>query len=372
MPKYDYHICFVSGQNVAEFLGALLPELGAAHIHAIVTPKMRKQGANLENTCKRRGLKYTSHPLERIGITEIGDLLDSIWLAHPDASQALNITGGTKIMSLAAYAWAIKNSVAAFYVDTAAKCALVYDKDGWETVPIPAILDFEALLNLYGYEIMAKIGTPISAVARNAIEKLLELGNRKKTRRAMGFLNEKAAKAKDAPHLAVSYYHDDGVAEALEICKSAGKLDYTDSTIIFRDEEARKWCNGGWLEEYVQAILSRLEAEGRISSWASGVQVIREGSRNELDAIFTANNRLYVIECKTSRMDEKNSPSSILYKADSINGRLGGIFTKSMLCSINPLEAFEMRRATNMGIKPVIGPALRDLRKILIEWMAAE
>lgn len=155
----------------------------------------------------------------------------------------------------------------------------------------------------------------------------------------------------------------------LAICRTGGQLDYTKSRIAFRGEAGRQWCNGIWLEEFVQTILAGLEAENMISSWAACVKIAGDGYSNELDAIFTAHNRLYVIECKTSRLAGRPAAASILYKADSLKGRVGGIFARSLLCSLDTLTPVEEQRAKNMGIKTVAGSDIRNLREILIKWI---
>lgn len=96
---------------------------------------------------------------------------------------------------------------------------------------------------------------------------------------------------------------------------------------------------------------------------------------NELDLVFIASNRLYIVECKTGKMTEKDFASgsepvaSIIYKADSLGDRVGGIFTISMLCSLEQLPPAHARRAATPGVKIVAGQNIKNLRKIIIEWI---
>lgn len=369
MPKCRHHICFVSDQNAAELLGALLPEYGASHVHAIATIQMLQKGAWLKKVCQKHGLKCDLYKLSQIEIPDIYALLDKIRSGQPEENLAVNITGGTKIMALGAYSWAAKNSVPAFYIDTGNKNIQLFCGEQWQNLQLPDILEFDTLLNLYGYEIQSKVKAHLPATVREALEKMIELASRKDGITAFHALNAIALAAGSDPDLVAVYSAAPFLEPLLAICKVAGKLDYNLSHVSFRDEQARAWCNGIWLEEFVQATLARLQGEGRITSWASSVQVIGDAGANELDAVFTAGNRLHVLECKTSRMA---SSTSILYKADSLRGRVGGIFTKSMLCSLDPPGPSETARAKTMGIKTVIGANLKNLRKILVEWVNAE
>lgn len=364
-----HHICFVSDQNVAELLGALQPGGQASiHVHAIATPKMAAKAANFAKACKRNGIECSLYGLPVVGIAEIGKLLDSIRAENLNEAWAVNITGGTKLMSIGAYSWATVNNVAAFYIDTASQVINFYARGHWRKLRLPDLLKYEALLNLYGYEIERSASKPAS-FSQSATNSLLALLAQKDGVAAFHALNDRAIAASSDPALSTSYKEEKYFAELLAICKEAGKLDYTNSQITFRDDACRKWCNGIWLEEYVQVILAGLEAEKRITSHAANIRVIGEGYANELDAIFTVHNRLHIIECKTSRLASKGGATSILYKSDSLNDRIGGIYTRSLLCSLDNLTEPENRRARHMGIKTVAGAELKNLREILVEWI---
>lgn len=360
LPPGGCHICLISDQNVAEFLGAFLPGCAASRVHAITTAKMRQNAVNFSRTCKGRGIGCDIHELAETGMEQIHALLDRIW--QPGASWVVNITGGTKLMSLAAFTWASAHDVPACYVDSAAQKLIVHSHGAWESHPLPEMAGFEALLNLYGYEVVSRRKEPVPAQTRAAFERMLALADSAHGRRALHVLNARATQA-DAGEPCPPDVH---LLDLLNICRDAGKLDFGKSGILFRDEAAKFWCKGGWLEEYVQAVLARLESEGRISSCASSVRLARGDVKNELDAVFTARNRLHIIECKTSRL---GAASTILYKADSIRGRVAGIYTRSMLCSLDSPGPEEMKRASALGIRTVSGSSLKNLRKVIIEWI---
>lgn len=372
MQKYRNQICFVSGQNVPELLGALLPGPGATLVHALVTPEMETQARWLQKTCAKNGVKCEQHDLPESGTAAIENLLESIWYNEPDAPWAVNVTGGTKMMGFAAYDWAKNAKVPVFYVDTSTRTIFLQEHTGkqWQRQPLPSLLQFEQLLDLYGYDVESKTAAPVEPAARAATARMLDLASKHGGMSAIGALNRFAKTAEYDCSCPVKYIADENLDALLEICKNAGKLAYADSLIHFKDEEARKWCNGIWLEEYVQGVLAGLKAEGRITSWASSVNARSNGVPNELDAVFTANNRLHVLECKTQRLQDKDSQAvSILYKADSIKDRVGGIYTKYLLCSLDELTKDQMRRAKNLQIATLLGPNLKNLRKFLIEWI---
>lgn len=370
LPEYQNHICFISRENVAELLGVLHPGIAASHLHAVVTNEMREKSGYMEQVCRQHGIKYTSYILPEMNIHAIPQLLDGIYSQGPAESWAVNITGGTKIMALAAYSWAMGKGIPAFYVDTAAQNILFYENSEWQGIRLLPVLNWQQLLNVYGYTISDSKKGPIQASVRQAISRLLSLADKKRAYEAFRLLNAVATKAVLDEPIPV-YSPSPIVAELLHICHQAGKLEYGAKRIVFRDEPGRSWCKGIWLEEYVQSILAGLEGEGEIQSWATTVKVSHGNISNELDAVFGVANKLHIIECKTSRQDNSKQAADVLYKADSLKSHLGGVFAKSMICSLEDLSTTAWERAQSQRIKVVTGANLKNLRKIIMEWIQA-
>ena len=138
-------------------------------------------------------------------------------------------------------------------------------------------------------------------------------------------------------------------------------LDYDNGYIHFPSETARQWCNGLWFEEYVRMILYKMHSDKRIPSWAASVEVEMNGVPNELDALFSVRNRLFVIECKTAALSERDKANSVLYK-------LGGLFATSAICSVLPLNDRELKRAKELRIRVLSGKKLLRLEETLAAW----
>ena len=65
------------------------------------------------------------------------------------------------------------------------------------------------------------------------------------------------------------------------------------------------------------------------------------GTKNEIDAAFLYNNKLYIIECKTAKMDDKGT--DVLYKIDTIRG-YAGLFTKPIIISFDEFNKYDKQR----------------------------
>ena len=105
---------------------------------------------------------------------------------------------------------------------------------------------------------------------------------------------------------------------------------------------------------------------------AANLEVIDAGGvRNELDIAFLVRNRLFIIECKTARMDSPKAPKAndTLFKLAEIVRRVGGLGARGMLASYRPLRDSEQRLARALSIELVCGAELARLPVRLKDWI---
>ena len=94
-------------------------------------------------------------------------------------------------------------------------------------------------------------------------------------------------------------------------------------------------------------------------------------TKNELDVLFTYQNRLHVISCKTSNMNRsKDGPEppkgkETLYELDSLTKASGGLLARPMLVSVHPLRPEDFQRAREQKIKVICGSAILQLQERL-------
>ncbi len=376
-PCLKHHIAFVSDQVLPTLLGASVPEARPDCVHLMVTPEMRQKFVNLRKALEGRGCRCRDYALHDTRQQAVFDLLDRIREECGAETPGLNLTGGTKLMTLAAAEWAYACEVPTFYIDTAADQMILPGRH-WEYLKLPDVLDVRSLLVAHGYEIDGVVNSAPVARERRAVlaDMLKTVCGTRAGARALRRLNACAQEASRLPDRVVKDTGRDFSAwtTLLELCGQAGMVQRTGGCIYFTSDEARQWCNGIWFEDFVHMTLYKLYCNKHITSWASSATVRKGTAVNELDALFSIRNRLFIIECKTSDMSvtnrsgDPNKVTSILYKADSLHDRLGGIFAQAMLCSVLPLESYEMNRARDMGIHVIDGPNLLHLDERLIRW----
>lgn len=369
MSPFQHHICFISGQNIPEILAALHPDCGTRHIRALVSPEMKERAENFIQTCARLGIECDTTLLPRKDVDSIKIQLDKIRQQYGDESIAMNISGGTKLMAFAAFEWANVNGLPSLYVETLERKIYTHSKGAWNKIPLPELVGHEILLKVYGYSIKEKRAGKISKNLRsklNAIAEIAKIGDPAPFNDLTDIVNSTSGNT----GFYCAYVRKPLLNSLLQCLKDCGKLNFTSTHVSFPDERARKWCNGLWLEEYVQSVIEGLKEEGRINTCAFSVHTVTpHGVANELDAIFTAGNRLFIIECKSGKMN-KSSNSGILYRGDSLAASLGGIFTQFMICSIVKLDGMDAERAREQKIRLVSGEGLHDLRENILQWIS--
>ncbi len=110
-----------------------------------------------------------------------------------------------------------------------------------------------------------------------------------------------------------------------------------------------QYLTGGWFEEYIYFLVKETIAPDDI---AISVKVQRKGadSYNELDVVFTCNNNLYAIECKTG-VGKRSLFNQIVYKACALKEALLGIRSYSYIFSLNEDHKQSLEQAArNMDI----------------------
>ncbi|WP_416391282.1 DUF1887 family CARF protein [Alloalcanivorax xenomutans] len=379
MKQFKTHFCLVSQQAAPNLLPLLDHEAKPEKVVLLVTPQMTQQADYLEQVIKPRGIKVIRHALHVADNFEameasLIDLLEN----EPADEIALNVTGGTKWMAIAAQEVFRMNGSAVFYVDAADDRMLFLDSQSGSH-HLSQHIDLNTYIQSYGYAFREK-GT-IAGLPQNLRDLCQQLVLKvNEWQGAIGQLNLLASEAERTNTLAVSMnstikHPDPQLAVLLNECTAAGLLSskVTD-TVHFTDETARSWANGGWLEYYVNSKLNELKGEGVIQdSPRLNLHIHRQGatSHNEVDVCFMARNRLHLIECKTKRMAGKGSAdvtTDTVYKMDSIRD-LGGLATQSMLISYRKLKAADQQRAKDLKINVLQGTQIQQLKSALRDWI---
>ena len=160
----------------------------------------------------------------------------------------------------------------------------------------------------------------------------------------------------------------------------SASLERRGDRLRFPEEGARRYVNGGWLEDHVTTCLEQVRTEfSFIQDMATGLEYVRLNDttsiKNELDVAFLAGNRLHIIECKTKRFQctlTRDAPGAdALYKLDAVRQQLGGRQARVLFVSYQPLLHLHRQRAADMGIRLCVGREIHYIAELLREWVAS-
>ncbi len=325
-----HYLCFATDQplvNLTPVAGRCFP-IAAATI--IAWPARRAHAGWLGDAL--RALEGEAFPVEiaetqdAYDLTACQTLLDEIAAKHPEGCIA-NITGGSKLLALAAWEVLRRPTDAICYVDPQ------HDVLTWlypqrARTPIPNRLDLSTWLIAFGFEAMPNAPP-----------------TRPKARQLKGPADEARRRI-------------EAIAEAYQRGEPG---------------QARKLASGPgrWLETYLAYELAHLfdaapNLRERLHD-ASGPFVVRRRDdakiANEVDAALLFDNRLFLFEVKNGSEAAGGLANDAIYRLGQLRQQLGGWLSAGVFVSARLASDVLRARARAFGVSVIDAPHLPKLRR---------
>jgi hypothetical protein len=379
--KVHTHLFLVSDDLIPNITPALDPRFRPCSVCLLCSPDTTEQTGRLEFLLKQSGVAVSRWNIQDgWDIAHIRERVLEFVAGHANEELALNVSGGTKPMSLAAYEVFRTLEKPVYYVHPARDHVVWLHPRERESFDLADRIKLPAFLTAHGMRLVSSRKEEIPEQLRTLTATLVkEVGRFAKL---LGILNWLAAASEArlvSPKLETDLLQDPVMQELLSLFSSSGLLEVDSSfRLTFPDEQSRFYTNGGWLEEHLFSELYNLRVEiPIIQDLARNVLIEwdlhKSPVKNELDVVFLANNRLYIIECKTRKFDTNgNSDSdaaSVLYKLDTLRDYLGGTEAQAMLVTYRNIPEIQKKRAEEFGVRVCEGDSLFNLKQVLGEWM---
>lgn len=366
-------LMLVSEQAAPNLLPALDPAMKPREAVLLVSHKMAHRAQALQSVLQESGIKTQIVPLpDEHNMVALESILMDVAAQRDGQAMALNVTGGNKLMALAAQAVAQAAGWPAFYVDVDTDQIIWLDK----TRPAQALtqhLRLRHYLRGYGFTLTEGIHRPQPNTAWQTLlqDLIINVGSLEE---AIGQLNHLSQEAHRNLLVTLSPRQRDhhGLDALLRKFEQAQVLKRQSEQVSFASEAARHFANGGWIEQHVYQCVTQVTGTLGIRDKAANLQVQGDnGQPNEIDIAFMARNRLFMIECKTARMNNEGDlkANDTLYKLAENCRRIGGLGTRGMLATYRPLRESEQRLAKALGIEVVAGRELQRLDERLKQWV---
>lgn len=371
--RHDVHVCLVSEQATPNFIPVLDTRFRPREVILVVSPQMRERARWLKEALDRRVDRVTEQVLEDAwDIPRIQDALIELLAAREGADLALNVTGGTKPMAIAAQQVFQSQELPIFYVHPA-RNQIIPLFAGEPPFAIEERVGLGEFLAIHGFREVSRDRRehPVryELFADEMVKEVERFAGRLRA------LNGLAASAQSTLRVALrDGANDRHLGELLDKLERFGVARMERQFLVFPDEAARAFANGGWLELHIARVVGDCARGLGVQDLARGLQVESAGgARNELDVAFLAHNRLFLVECKTKWLagPEADGPGAgSLYKLDSLTA-LGGLNTRGMLASYQPLKRWDRQRAADLRIRVVEGGQLRKFAERIRDWVSS-
>lgn len=318
------HLCLVSDQPVPCLTPLLDPALAVRSVLLVHAPERARQAAWLAAALQRHGIAAELHALaDAYDLPGLRRELSALAGRHP-AGFVANITGGTKLMTLAAWEVFARPTDRLYYVDIR-RDSLRWLRPEAPEQPVADRVQLETYLVAHGLRIHPKRGLhrelPDSAALKAARQLALRLAPLKKKLGSDG---------------------------------------------------------GTWLEELVFAEAAALRAQDRKIQDIARQFVVDNAAgqdqrvENEIDIAILRDNTLFLVECKTGKAGRGPDAADAIYKLAQLVDDLGGLRGRGILVSSELVSDAVKARARHLRIDLVDRSAFGNLGGALANLLAVQ
>lgn len=298
-------LCLASRQSMANVLPVL--QLQPRRVCILATAEEQDAANNLKHLFQGKGiLVEVITGLNAYDIPAVTRAAEQILgKTRPDAAM-VNITGGTKLMALAAYEAAKNCGAATIYCNTRDK-AIMHIHPRVPDTPLLADISIHDYLASYGY--MLEDNKP--AEDYEPLFQLLRQGALE------GFCK--------ATEIFRRHFDNPPAKTQKQFQQFKAVKDFANYYLYFGKErlafDSKKFIMGDWLEYYVYDYIRKNITEKVMV----GVKIISAGNvKNEVDVVFMHKGQLHFVSCKSGAGKQLD-----LFQLEGIRNFAGGTFGKA-------------------------------------------
>jgi len=308
----------------------------------VTTPPMQKKGCG---TWIKQTLNISDNLLQEIEVNEFApsDIKQKIKDFYTETDTFLvNITGGTKLMSIAVNDFFKEKSNATIYYLTGKNKMLNLTSN--QELSLKKELSLKEYLNSYGINIRNENKAFKATYSREVSEHIYsvflkaEEFNIDCLKDLRDFFQEKNKKAKKVTYSELP---------CLENLVKNFDFQTQKSEELSKDEAL--YLTGKWLEEYAYY---KIKEKLQLSEQSIGLGLLLQkagiqNTDNDFDVMFIHQNELYIVECKTSHLiNNKSQLSEYIYKLDALRKEFG-LYPKAFIYTLGNLPKHEKSNEQN-------------------------
>ncbi len=353
--------------------------MGVKKVILIHTADLLQQANALAKTYKLYQIKTEFYKISSAwDINMLRQELERLLIVQQPEITAINLTIGTKPISIILHDIASTLKIPAYYINTDDSLAWFLPKELNAKPPefLGNRIKIKQFLMAHGKELIDSSTPDSHKPVRELLNEMVD--NIQKYTKAIPQLNYLASLSTNLVSPEINIPDDAqnrGFYDLIAKFEAVGLLSRQGSRLVFSDEQARFFANGGWLEEFIFHQTKKLSSKIReITDYLCGAQVQTvDGVKNEIDNLMLIKNKLYLIECKTKRFNNNGKPDGgavqAIYKLDNLIDMYGGVFGKGMVVSVFNMSPADKKRAEKNNIKVITLLELKQFQKHLSDWI---
>ena len=368
------HICSVAKAVVPNLAPVLDRRFKSKRVILIHTADFLPEAEALAKTFKQYQIKAEFYEISSaFDVERLRNELSRLLMSFGDDRPLVNISAGTKPMSIVLFEQAKVLDFPVYYMN-------MDDSISWLSPTLSEKWLLEDRLKLkpflmgHGLDVINHSLPSADLSTRNVLDELV--GNIERYKKAISQLNFYAYTANNA-HLESQELSGNlsALEELAALFEQAGLLELKGNRLVFKDENARFFANGGWLEAFLFHKIKQVSSKvPELQDNLCSVEVLNtyNGVKNEIDNLVLSNNSLFVIECKTKRFNQDGQPDGgavqSIYKLETVMKALGGPFSKGMVVSVFDFSQADIKRANQHNIKVIGLNELKNIKTHLRDW----
>ena len=296
----------------------------------ITTKQMQKELGWIISTTN-----ITAYDIIEVNAFDQSDIIDK--LNNYDFGNGeilLNVTGGTKLMSLIINEYFRNLGATIYYLTGHSKTYVkLFPNRGKQKFVLTKKLSLDEYLSANGFDIVKSEVAHEMNVAKKFLDYFTTGDNYEKNKQILRMLQGLRGKKE------FSVEKVDGLSVLLN------ELDFNAKLDILTKYDAR-YITGEWFEEY---IYYRVKNDLKLDDDEIGIgyKLTKSNVQNEIDVLFIYNHQLYIIECKTSFYSYKllengsekkiNLLGEIIYKSDALRSKFG-LFARTYILTLGEMR----------------------------------
>lgn len=321
----------------------------------MTTEEMERKGkvSAILKTLDRLDLKYEKHSnkifVQEDSILDCHRKIDKWIEGKEDSEFLINLTCGTKIMSIAAYEYFKDFSSKMIYIPISRNEFITPfpKKNPSKSIAFDLRVSVIQYLTAYGLKVINedRIGEyRQDAIKRKALSEWI-IKNYENIKNLLAWLSGNLRTHRgDKEKFSFTGSFSGATRMEVELLKQLGLEYYNNQVSKELTSTEIRFLTGGWLEEFCfNEVLSLLNTG--IDDAVIGLKIMNPKERdNEFDVMFTKDNALYFVECKS--LDQQNDKNTdVLYKIGALQKEFG-LRVKSFLVTTSPyiLEDGKLRQ----------------------------